>query len=234
MLLAELRAQICEANQALVPSGLVRLTWGNVSGIDRASGIWGIKPSGVDYAALTAEDIVLLDLDGEIVEGTLRPSSDTKTHLHLYREFAEIGGITHTHSLHATMFSQAGRDLPCYGTTHADHFHGSVPIVRALTPEEVDADYEHYTGVAIVERLRELRLSPLEMPAVLQLHHAPFTFGKTAMDSVNNSIALEMCASMALGGLALNPAMQPIPAHILGKHHLRKHGPNAYYGQGKH
>ena len=234
MLLPELRAQICEANQALVPSGLVRLTWGNVSGIDRASGIWGIKPSGVDYAALTPEDIVLLDLDGEIVEGALRPSSDTKTHLHLYREFAEIGGITHTHSLHATLFSQAGRELPCYGTTHADHFYGTVPIVRALTPEEVDADYEHFTGVAIVERLRELHLSPLEMPAVLQLHHAPFTFGKAAMDSVNNSIALEMCANMALGSLALNPAMQPIPAHILEKHHLRKHGPNAYYGQGKH
>lgn len=234
MLLPELRAQICEANQALVPSGLVRLTWGNVSGIDRASAIWGIKPSGVDYAALTPEDIVLLDLDGEIVEGSLRPSSDTRTHLHLYREFTEIGGITHTHSLHATMFSQAGRDLPCYGTTHADHFYGSVPVVRALTPHEVETDYEHYTGVAIVERLRELGLSPLVMPAVLQQHHAPFTFGKNAMDSVNNSIALEMCANMALGSLALNPAMQPIPAHILEKHHLRKHGPNAYYGQGKH
>jgi len=234
MLLPELRAQICEANQALVPSGLVRLTWGNVSGIDRASGVWGIKPSGVDYTALRPEDIVLLDLDGEIVEGTLRPSSDTKTHLHLYREFAEIGGITHTHSLHATMFSQAGRDLPCYGTTHADHFYGSVPVVRALTPKEVETDYEHYTGVAIVERLRELRLSPLVMPAVLQQHHAPFTFGTTAMDSVNNSIALEMCANMALGSLALNPALQPIPAHIQDKHHLRKHGPNAYYGQGKH
>jgi L-ribulose-5-phosphate 4-epimerase len=234
MLLPELREQICEANKALVPSGLVRLTWGNVSGIDRTSGLWGIKPSGVDYAELTPEDIVLLDLDGNVVEGTLRPSSDTKTHLHLYREFAEIGGVTHTHSLHATMFSQAGRELPCYGTTHADHFHGTVPVVRALTPQEVESDYEHYTGVAIVERLRELKLSPLEMPAVLQLHHAPFTFGKNAMDSVNNSIALEMCASMALGSLTLNAGMQSIPAHILQKHHLRKHGPNAYYGQGKH
>jgi len=233
MLLPDLRAHICEANRALVPSGLVKLTWGNVSGIDRASGLWGIKPSGVDYAALTPADIVLLDMEGQVVEGGFRPSSDTKTHLHLYREFAEIGGITHTHSLHATMFSQAGRELPCYGTTHADHFHGTVPIVRALTPQEVEADYEHFTGVAIVERLRELGLSPLEMPAVLQHHHAPFTFGKTAMDSVNNSIALEMCASMALGSLTLNPAMQPIPAHILEKHHLRKHGPNAYYGQGK-
>jgi len=234
MLLPDLRAQICEANRALVPSGLVKLTWGNVSGIDHASGLWGIKPSGVDYAALRPEDIVMLDLEGRVVEGTFRPSSDTKTHLHLYREFPEIGGITHTHSLHATIFSQAGRELPCYGTTHADHFHGSVPIVRALTPQEVEADYEYFTGVAIVERLRELGLSPLEMPAVLQLHHAPFTFGKTAMDSVNNSIALEMCANMALGSLTLNPAMQPIPEHILEKHHLRKHGPNAYYGQGKH
>lgn len=234
MLLPDLRAQICEANRALVPSGLVKLTWGNVSGIDRASGLWGIKPSGVDYAALRPEDIVLLDLEGQVIEGSYRPSSDTKTHLHLYREFPEIGGITHTHSLHASMFSQAGRELPCYGTTHADHFHGTVPIVRALTAQEVEADYEHFTGVAIVERLRELGLSPLEMPAVLQLHHAPFTFGKTAMDSVNNSIALEMCASMALGSLMLNPAMQPIPAHVLEKHHLRKHGPNAYYGQGKH
>jgi len=233
MLLPDLRAQICEANRALVPSGLVKLTWGNVSGIDRASGLWGIKPSGVDYAALRPEDVVLLDLEGRVVEGSFRPSSDTKTHLHLYRECPEIGGITHTHSLHATMFSQAGRELPCYGTTHADHFHGTVPIVRALTPQEVEADYEHFTGVAIVERLRELGLSPLEMPAVLQLHHAPFTFGKTAMDSVNNSIALEMCANMALGCLTLNPAIQPIPEHILEKHHLRKHGPNAYYGQGK-
>ncbi len=234
MLLPDLRAQICEANRALVPSGLVRLTWGNVSGIDRASGLWGIKPSGVDYDKLTPADIVLLDLEGKVVEGTLRPSSDTKTHLHLYREFAEIGGITHTHSLNATIFSQAGRELPCFGTTHADHFHGTVPVVRALTPEEVAADYEHFTGVAIVERLRELGLSPIEMPAVLQLHHAPFTFGKSAMDSVNNSIALEMCAQMALGSYELNPAMQPIPGHILEKHHLRKHGPNAYYGQGKH
>ncbi len=234
MLLPDLRAQICEANQALVPSGLVRLTWGNVSAIDRASGLWGIKPSGVDYAALTPEDIVIMDLDGEVVEGTLRPSSDTKTHLHLYRMFTEIGGITHTHSVHATMYSQAGRDLPCYGTTHADHFHGTVPMVRALTPEEVEEDYEHFTGVAIVQRLRELGLSPLTMPAILQLHHAPFTFGKNAMDSVNNSIALEMCAQMALGSLALNPNLQPIPAHILEKHHLRKHGPSAYYGQGKH
>lgn len=231
MTLNDLREQVCEANRALEPSGLVRLTWGNVSGIDRASGLWAIKPSGVDYTALKPGDIVVLDLEGKVVEGKLRPSSDTKTHLVLYREFSNIGGITHTHSLHATMFAQAGRELPCYGTTHADHFHGTVPMVRALTPEEVTQDYEHFTGVAIVERLRELKLDPLEMPAVLQLHHAPFTFGKSAMDSLNNSIALEMCAQMALGSLSLNPGMQSIPSHILEKHHLRKHGPGAYYGQ---
>lgn len=231
MTLQDLREQVCEANRALEPSGLVRLTWGNVSGIDRASGLWAIKPSGVDYLELTPEDIVILDLEGRVVEGKLRPSSDTKTHLVLYREFPEIGGVTHTHSLHATMFSQAGRELPCYGTTHADHFHGTVPVVRALTPAEVAEDYEHFTGVAIVERLRELQLSPLEMPAVLQLHHAPFTFGKSAMDSLKNSIALEMCAQMALGAFALNPAIGSIPAHIMEKHHLRKHGPGAYYGQ---
>lgn len=230
-MLSDLKTQVCAANRALEPSGLVRLTWGNVSGIDRASGLWAIKPSGVDYGDLTPEDIVVLDLDGQVVEGTLRPSSDTKTHLHLYRSFPEIGGITHTHSVHATMFSQAGRELPCYGTTHADHFHGTVPLVRALTPSEVAEDYEHHTGVAIVERLRELNLSPLEMPAVLQLHHAPFTFGRDAMDSLKNSIALEMCAQMALGTLALNPDVASIPAHILEKHHLRKHGPGAYYGQ---
>jgi L-ribulose-5-phosphate 4-epimerase len=231
MTLDELRHQVCEANRALPASGLVRLTWGNVSGIDHASGLWAIKPSGVDYDQLTPADVVVLDLEGKVVEGKLRPSSDTKTHLHLYREFPKIGGIAHTHSLHATMFCQAGRELPCYGTTHADHFHGTVPLVRALTPEEVNADYEHFTGVTIVERLRELSLDPLEMPAVLQLHHAPFTFGKNAMDSLNNSIALEMCAQMALGSYSLNPSLASIPSHILEKHHLRKHGPGAYYGQ---
>lgn len=232
-MLSDLKAQVCEANRQLEPSGLVKLTWGNVSGIDRASGLWCIKPSGVDYGALTPDDMVVLDLEGNVVEGKLRPSSDTKTHLVLYREFPEIGGITHTHSAHATMFAQAGREIPCFGTTHADHFHGTVPIVRALMPEEVEAGYEHFTGVAIVERLRELKLSPIEMPGVLQLHHAPFTFGKNAMDSLKNSIALEMCAQMALGSLALNPALGSIPSHILEKHHSRKHGPAAYYGQEK-
>jgi L-ribulose-5-phosphate 4-epimerase len=224
VMLEELKAAVC--------SGLVKLTWGNVSGIDRASGLWCIKPSGVDYEDLKPEDIVVLDLEGQVVEGKLKPSSDTKTHLHLYRSFLEIGGITHTHSPHATIFSQACRPLPCYGTTHADHFHGTVPLVRMLTPEEVAEDYEHHTGVAIVERLVELGLSATEMPAVLQAGHAPFTFGKTAMDSVKNSIALEMCSRMALECERLNSGLEPLPGYLLEKHYLRKHGPGAYYGQG--
>lgn len=227
----DLKEAVCEANRALSPSGLVKLTWGNVSGIDRSSGLWAIKPSGVDYGDLKPDDIVVLDLSGRVVEGKLRPSSDTKTHLHLYREFTSIGGVTHTHSPCATAFSQAGNELPCLGTTHADHFYGSVPVVRALTPAEVDEDYEHFTGVAIVERFRELKLDPLEVPGALQIHHAPFTFGKSAMDSLRNSIALEMCARIALDSMRIAPGVSPIPAHILEKHHQRKHGPAAYYGQ---
>ena len=234
MKVPELREQVCEANRALPGTGLVKLTWGNVSGVDREAGLWCIKPSGVDYEDLTPADMVVLDIEGNVVEGKLKPSSDTKTHLHLYRSFEVIGGVTHTHSPCATSFSQACWELPCFGTTHADHFYGTVPLVRALTPTEVEADYEHFTGVAIVERLLELNLNPLEMPAVLQAHHAPFTFGRNAMDSLNNSIALEMCAQMALASLQLHPALDAIPAHILNKHYLRKHGPNAYYGQGKH
>ncbi len=232
-MLDALKNEVCAANRALETSGLVKLTWGNVSGIDRASGLWCIKPSGVAYADLKPEDLVVLDLEGKVVEGKLRPSSDTKTHLHLYREFPEIGGVTHTHSPFATVFSQASREIPCYGTTHADHFYGTVPVARALTQTELDEDYEHNTGVAIVECFRQRGLKPLEMPAVLQAHHAPFTWGKSAMDSLNNSIALEMCAQIALGTLQLRPGLAPIPDHILEKHHSRKHGPNAYYGQKK-
>lgn len=228
---SELKEAVCAANQALLPSGLVTLTWGNVSGMDRASGLWCIKPSGVDYQRLTPADMVVLDLEGRVVEGSLQPSSDTKTHLHLYRWFPELGGITHTHSPFATAFAQAGRELPCFGTTHADHFYGTVPLARALTPLEVAEDYELHTGVAIVERFIELGLDPMGMPAILQIHHAPFTFGKTAMDSVKNSIALEMCAQMALASITLNPSLAALPDHILQKHHSRKHGPNAYYGQ---
>ncbi len=227
----QLKSEVCEANKLLDSSGLVKLTWGNVSGIDRELGLFAIKPSGVSYRDLKPADIVVLDLDGNVVEGAFRPSSDTKTHLHLFREFPDIGGITHTHSPFATAFSQAGRELPCLGTTHADHFHGPVPIARVLTSDEVDLDYEHHTGVAIVERFRELGLDPLEMPAILQCGHAPFTWGKSALDSVKNSIALEMCAQMALATYQINPSAEPLPAHLLEKHYRRKHGPEAYYGQ---
>ena len=214
-----LKHEVWRANLLLESEGLVRLTWGNVSGIDRESGLFVIKPSGVAYADLAPELMVVVDLDGKVVEGELNPSSDTPTHRVLYREFEEIGGITHTHSVHATMFSQAGVELPCQGTTHADHFYGSVPVVRELSPEEVAEDYETNTGLA------------MEMPACFQKYHAPFTWGKNAVDSVKNSVALEVCAQMGLGTWQLNAEQQGIPAHILDKHYLRKHGPGAYYGQ---
>jgi L-ribulose-5-phosphate 4-epimerase len=235
-MLTTLKQQVCDANRALESSGLVKLTWGNVSGIDRASGLWCIKPSGVPYSDLTPDDLVVLDLEGNITDhgSRLRPSSDTKTHLHLYQNFPTIGGITHTHSPFATAFAQACRELPCFGTTHADHFFGTVPVARPLSPDEIASDYEHFTGVTIIERFRELNLNPLETPGILLSHHAPFTWGKSPTASLENSIALEMCAQMAIHTLALNPAAESIPAHILNKHHSRKHGPQAYYGQNGH
>jgi len=231
MLLPELRQQVLTANLMLEREGLVRLTWGNVSGIDRATGLFVIKPSGVAYENLNAADLVVVDLEGKVVEGALNPSSDTPTHRVLYREFPNHRGICHTHSIHAVMFCQAGLDLPCHGTTHADHFHGPVPLVRELTEAEVEEDYETNTGRAIVERFREVGLSPEEMPAALQRFHAPFTWGKSAIDAVKNSVALEVCCQMALGTYALNPQAPSLPGHILRKHYLRKHGPGAYYGQ---
>jgi L-ribulose-5-phosphate 4-epimerase len=175
--------------------------------------------------------MVVVDLDGNVVEGELNPSSDTPTHLVLYREFEGIGGITHTHSVFATMFSQAGVELPCQGTTHADHFYGTVPVVRELTQEEVEADYETNTGVAIAECFKDRGINPLEMPACFQKFHAPFTWGKNAVDSVKNSVALEVCAQMGIGTWQLNANQLGIPEHILNKHYQRKHGPGAYYGQ---
>ena len=230
-MLEKLKAEVLEANLMLVREGLVRLTWGNVSGIDREKGLFVIKPSGVSYSDLTVDAMVVLDLEGEIVEGSLRPSSDTPTHRILYREFPGIGGVTHTHSVHATIFSQAGVELPCQGTTHADHFYGTVPVVRELTPEEVAADYETNTGLAIVECFRERGIDPLWMPGCFQKFHAPFTWGKSALDSVKNSVALEVCAEMALGTWQLNPQQSGLPVHLLDKHYLRKHGAGAYYGQ---
>lgn len=230
-MLSDLKQQVLEANVRLESTGLVRLTWGNVSAVDRAAGLVVIKPSGVPYSKLRLEDMTVLELEtGKRLEG-LKPSSDAPTHLELYRAFESIGGICHTHSPYATTYSQAGVPLPCYGTTHADHFYGTVPLCRALTEEETAEDYEGNTGRAIVETFRSQNLDPLAMPGVLQLHHAPFTWGKTAAEAVDNSVALEMCAQMALGSLLLNPDLGPIPRHILDKHHLRKHGPGAYYGQ---
>ena len=231
-MLEDLKEEVLKANLLLVTEGLVRLTWGNVSGIDRDKGLFVIKPSGVSYENLKPEDLVVLDLEGEVVEGSMRPSSDTPPHRILYREFPEIGGVTHTHSVKATMFSQAGVELPCQGTTHADHFYGSVPVVRELTPEEVAEDYETNTGIAIAECFSERGINPMEMPACFQKFHAPFTWGKNAIDSVKNSVALEVCAQMAMGTWSLNADQPGLPKHILDKHYLRKHGAGAYYGQG--
>jgi L-ribulose-5-phosphate 4-epimerase len=234
-MLRDLKQQVLEANLRLPSSGLARLTWGNVSGVDRGHGVMIIKPSGVAYSQLRDDDMVVLELaTGRKVEGRLHPSSDAPTHLALYRAWERIGGICHTHSPFATAWSQAGRPLPCYGTTHADHFYGPVPLCRILTPEETAADYEGHTGTAIVETFHTLGIDPVSIPAVLQHHHAPFTWGRHALDALDNSIALEMCAQMALDTLLLNPRATPLPAHLLDKHFLRKHGPGAYYGQGEH
>ena len=220
IMLEDLREEVFRANLMLVTEGLVRLTWGNVSGVDRDKGMFVIKPSGVAYNDLKPRDLVVLDLEGAVVEGTMRPSSDAPTHRILYREFSEIGGVTHTHSVNATIFSQAGVELPCQGTTHADHFYGSVPVVRELTPEEVDDDYETNTGYAITNCFKEQGINPMEMPACFQKFHAPFTWGKNAVDSVKNSVALEVCSKMAMGTWSLNSEQSGLPGHILDKHYL--------------
>ena len=226
-----LKRDVLEANLDLVKHGLVILTWGNVSAIDRRSGRVVIKPSGVAYDAMKAEDMVVTDLDGRVVEGALRPSSDLPTHVALYRAWPDIGGVVHTHSCHATMFAQACREIPCLGTTHADHFHGPVPVTRMLTEAEVTGDYEANTGAVIIERFREL--TQAHVPAVLAANHGPFAWGASAREAVHNAVALEAVARMALGTLQLNPGSGPIPPYVLEKHFGRKHGPNAYYGQAR-
>lgn len=228
-MLNELRKQVCEANRSLEKHSLLKLTFGNVSGIDRKQGLIAIKPSGVPYVALNPEDIVILDMKGKMVEGKLRPSSDAPTHVVLYNSFPAIGGITHTHSTFATMFAQACRSIPCLGTTHADYFHGEVPLTRPLARTETKEDYELNMGQVIAERLVDL--DPAKYPAVLVAHHGPFTWGKDAAQSVEMSILLEEVAKMAWGSIMLNPGIQPIPKHLLDRHFLRKHGPGAYYGQ---
>ncbi|MEJ5252818.1 MAG: L-ribulose-5-phosphate 4-epimerase [Chthonomonadetes bacterium] len=230
-----LKEQVYEANMALVKHGLVILTWGNASQIDRQHGVFGIKPSGVPYEQLRPEHIVLVDLDGRVVEGSLRPSSDTPTHLVLYQRFEGIGGIVHTHSRHATAWAQAMRPLPCFGTTHADAFYGAVPCTRPLTDEEIAGEYERNTGLVIVETFEKLGIDPLHVPAVLVAQHAPFTWGKDASKAVENAVTLEEVAAMALWTLLAQEAWQnltPVPQSLLDKHFWRKHGEGAYYGQG--
>jgi L-ribulose-5-phosphate 4-epimerase len=230
-MLEALKEQVCQANLDLVAHGLVTLTWGNVSGISDDRQHVVIKPSGVPYDDMRPEHMVVVDLDGNVVEGKLLPSSDTPTHVLLYRSFAAIGGITHTHSANATIFAQARLEIPCFGTTHADHFFGPVPVTRPLTEAELDAGYEVNTGTVIIERFREL--DPAAMPAVLVAGHAPFAWGKNVAESVKNAVALEAVAQMALGTLALNAKAVTLEPFVLNKHYQRKHGPNAYYGQKK-
>ncbi len=228
-MLEQLKQAVLEANLELPKKGLVTYTWGNVSGIDRESGLIAIKPSGVEYDVMTAEDIVLIDLTGKVVEGKLKPSSDAPTHVALYNAFPEIGGVTHTHSRWATAFAQAGMGIPAYGTTHADYFYGEIPCTREMTKVEIESDYEANTGTVIIEAFKDL--NPNYIPAVLVKNHAPFTWGKSAAESVHNSVVLEEVAMMAIQCRQLNPNVTPMPQVLLDKHFMRKHGPKAYYGQ---
>ena len=225
----DIQEECYEANLLLPKYGLVDLTFGNVSVLDRAGGVFGIKPSGVDYASLTPADIVLVDLTGQQVGGTLRPSSDTPTHQRLFQAFPDIRAVVHTHSRHATAFAQAGRGIPCLGTTHADYFHGEVPVTRPMTPPEIAGAYEWETGNVIIERFRDL--DPTQISAVLVHGHGPFVWGPSGPKAVEIALALELVAEMTLKALQLNPTATPISQALLDKHFLRKHGPGAYYGQ---
>jgi L-ribulose-5-phosphate 4-epimerase len=223
---------VCDANLALVKAGLVVLTWGNVSGADREKGVFAIKPSGVAYDQLCAADIVVLSIEtGKVVDGAARPSSDTPTHWHLYRAFPGVGGIVHTHSTCGTSFAQAGREIPCLGTTHADNFYGPIPCTRQMTPPEIETEYELNTGKVIEECFRSRDIDPDQVPGVLVASHAPFAWGTTVEKAVENAIVLEFTAQMALNSFALNPSVKAISSTLLDKHFLRKHGKNAYYGQ---
>ncbi len=229
-MLEELKKQVCEANLLLPKYGLVTFTWGNVSGIDRESGLVVIKPSGVSYDGMTPEDMVVVDLDGNVVEGRWKPSSDTATHLELYRAFPDCGGIVHTHSRWATTFAQAGRDVPAMGTTHGDYFYGDIPCTRRMTPEEIRGEYELETGKVIAETFRNR--DPMAVPAVLVCSHGPFTWGKDPEEAVHNAVVLEEVAFMAWHAMLLEPGAGRMQQELLDKHYLRKHGKNAYYGQG--
>ena len=228
-MLEELKAEVCRANLELAKHGLITLTWGNVSGIDREQGLVVIKPSGVSYDDMRPEHMVVVDLDGAVVDGELRPSADTPSHVLLYKHFSDIGGVTHTHSRRASSFAQARVEIPCLGTTHADHFCGPVPVTRPFKEAEVGSDYEVNTAVMIIERFAEI--NPNEMPAVLVAGHAPFTWGPTPAKSVENAVALEAVADMALSTLAIRPDAPTLEPYVMNRNYLRKHGPDAYYGQ---
>jgi L-ribulose-5-phosphate 4-epimerase len=225
----ELRKAVCEANIELQTQGLVIYSWGNVSGIDRPAGVVVIKPSGVPYDELTPDKMVLLNLDGNIIGGKLKPSSDTPSHLELYRNFETVGGVCHTHSVHATMWAQACQQIPCFGTTHADYFYGPIPVTEIMTADEIKGNYELNTGKVIVRRFANM--DPMQMPGVLVANHGPFTWGKGPAEAVESAVVLEQVAVMALGTITINPKQDGISQVLLDKHYLRKHGKNAYYGQ---
>lgn len=232
MMLKELRNIVYEANMELPKRGLVTYTWGNTSGVDRERGLMVIKPSGVKYEDLSPENMVVISLeDGSRIEGDYNPSSDTKTHLELYRSFPNIGGIVHTHSPYAVGWAQAGEDIPCFGTTQADYFYGSVPCVRHLTPKEIDEGYEMNTGKVIIETFKERKLDPIAIPGAICFSHGPFTWGKDPAQAVYHAVVLEEIAKMATFTRMVKPDAAPAPQHYLDKHYMRKHGPNAYYGQ---
>ena len=231
-MLEQLKAEVLAANLELPAHGLVTFTWGNVSAVDETRKLMVIKPSGVEYEVMTADDMVVVDIaSGNVVEGNKKPSSDTPTHLALYRRYPQIGGIVHTHSRHATIWSQAGLDLPAWGTTHADYFYGSIPCTRLMTAEEINGEYEYQTGEVIIQTFEQRDLNPLQVPAVLVHSHGPFAWGKDAADAVHNAVVLEECAYMGLFSRQLAPQLPDMQSGLLDKHYLRKHGANAYYGQ---
>lgn len=231
-MLDDLKQKVLEANLLLPKYGLVVFTWGNVSGIDRENGLVVIKPSGVDYDIMKAEDMVVTDLDGNVVEGKLKPSSDLATHLEFYKHFKDIGGVFHTHSINAVAWAQAGKDIPALGTTHGDYFYGQIPCTRLMTKEEIKDNYELNTGKVVVEEFEKRHVDPNQMPGVLVHSHGPFTWGKDPFDAVHNSVVLDTLAKMALKTITINGDVDSMQRELLDKHFLRKHGPGAYYGQG--
>ncbi len=230
-MLEELKKSVCAANLLLPKHGLVTFTWGNVSGVDREKGLVVIKPSGVDYDGMAPDDMVVVDLDGKVVEGRYKPSSDTPTHVALYRAFPALGGIVHTHSRWATSFAQAGKGIPAFGTTQGDYFYGEIPCTRRMTPAEIAGAYELETGNVIIETFRRRGIDPAQVPAVLVHSHGPFAWGTDPENAVHNAVVLEEVAFMAFHAMALTPGLPPMQQELLDKHYLRKHGPGAYYGQ---